>query len=185
MANTVVVTVTSQIVGTGLVVPYNHEQGLQMRRPAPGSPGQLVLYQVPLYNVCIEGARTYKAVRFAVRNTGAIPTPRGCDAGLSHARTCVPTWVPNYSPHSFNGIARLGAWRLLAGKGFLIHEGADSRRREVGGSIGCIEIVDGGWNSFLEDIERLAGATCAQIGQSRLLTVKILTAPYPTATLAR
>jgi hypothetical protein len=49
MANPVVVTVTSQIVGTGLVVPYNHQQG----------------------------------------------------------------------------------------------------RREVGGSIGCIEIVDGGWNSFL------------------------------------
>lgn len=29
-------------------------------------------------------------------------------------------------------------WRLLPGKGFLIHEGADSRRREVGGNIGGI-----------------------------------------------
>jgi hypothetical protein len=91
--------------------------------------------------------------------------------------------VPNYSPHSFNGIARPGAWRLLPGKGFLIHEGADSRRRDVGGSIGCIEIVDGRWNAFIGDIERLAGTTCVQIGPSRLLTVKIETAPYPNARL--
>ncbi len=185
MANSVTVTVTSQIVGTGLVVPYNHQQGLQVRRPAPGRPGQLVLYQVPLYEVRIEGARSYKAIRFAVRNTGAAPSTRGCDTGLSHPRTCTPSWVPNYSPHSFNGIARPGAWQLLPGEGFLIHEGADSRRREVGGSIGCIEIVDGGWNSFLADIEHLSGAICSQIGQERLLTVKIQAAPYPTATLVR
>jgi len=183
MPNSVVVTVTSQIVGTGMVVPYNHEQGLQTHRPAPGRPAQLVLYQVPLYEVKVEGGQRYKAVRFAVRNTGASPATRGCDTGLSHARTCTPSWVPNYSPHSFNGIARPGAWRLLPGKGFLIHEGADSRRRDVGGSIGCIEIVDGRWNAFLGDIERLAGTTCVQIGPSRLLTVKIETAPYPNARL--
>ena len=31
MAKSVTVTITSQMVGTGLVVPYNHQQGLQMR----------------------------------------------------------------------------------------------------------------------------------------------------------
>lgn len=185
MANPVTVTVTSEVLGTGIVAPYNHEQGLQVRRPMPGTPGQLVLYQVPLYGVRIEGARTYKAIRFAVRNTGATQTTRGCDTGLSYARTCKPSWVPNYSPHSFDGIARPGAWQLLPDRGFLIHEGADSRRRQVGGSIGCIEIVDGEWNSFLADIERLSEATCAQIGRARALTVKIEAAPYPTATLVR
>jgi hypothetical protein len=104
MANPVTVTVTSEVLGTGIVAPYNPEQGLLVRRPMPGRPGQLVLYQVPLYGVRIEGARTYKAIRFAVRNTGATPTTRGCDTGLSYARTCKPSWVPNYSPHSFDGM---------------------------------------------------------------------------------
>ena len=183
MANAVVVTVSSRVVGSGYVVPYSHEEGLQLRRPAPGRRVQPVLYEVPIYEVQVEGADTYRAVRFALRNTGATPPRRGCDTGLSHQRTCTPNWLPSYSPHSFNGIGRPGAWQLIAGQGFLIHEGADSRRREVGGSLGCIEIVDGGWNSFLADIERLAEATCGQIAHARALTVKIQATSYPTATL--
>jgi len=53
----------------------------------------------------------------------------------------------------------------------------------MGGSIGCIEIVDGGWNAFLGDIERLGGASCLLLGKSRRLTVKIQAASYPSATL--
>jgi hypothetical protein len=183
MANAVVVTVSSKVVGSGFVVPYNHHEGLQLHRPAPGRPVQPVLYQVPIYEVRVEDAGTYKAVRFALRNTGRTPSTRACDAGLSHERSCTPAWLPYYSPHSFSGTGRQGAWRLIAGQGFLIHEGADSRRREVGGSLGCIEIVDGGWNSFLADIERRAGASCNQIGQLRALTVKIQAASYPFAKL--
>jgi hypothetical protein len=65
----------------------------------------------------------------------------------------------------------------------LIHEGADSRKGEVGGSLGCIEILDGGWNSFLADIERLGGASCSLVSQARKLTVKIERATLPAATI--
>ena len=69
MANAVVVTVSSKVVGSGFVVPYNHHEGLQLHRPAPGRPVQPVLYQVPIYEVRVEDAGTYKAVRFALRIT--------------------------------------------------------------------------------------------------------------------
>ncbi len=73
---------------------------------------------------------------------------------------------------------------MIPGQGFLIHEGADAQRRgEWGGSIGCIEIVDGFWNSFLNNIEHLAGAPCGEVGRTRTLTVKIRAASYPVATL--
>ena len=36
-----------------------------------------------------------------------------------------------------------GAWLLLPGRSLLIHEGVDSNRDMVGGSVGCIEIPDG------------------------------------------
>jgi hypothetical protein len=135
------------------------------------------------FQVSVEGAGEYKAVRFAVRNTGQTPPLRGCDTGLSDNRTCTPTWLSHYSPHSFRGIGRPGAWQLIPGKGFLIHEGADSRKGEVAGGLGCIEIVDGGWNSFLADIERLGGASCSLISQTRKLTVKIERVTLPAATI--
>ena len=51
----------------------------------------------------------------------------------------------------------------------------------VGGSVGCIEIADGEWKSFQNELESLAGGTSAHIGASRKLMVVIEPAPYPTA----
>jgi hypothetical protein len=180
LIRTVEVRVTATRVGMGRIVPYDHHQGLQRQSLGPGLPPRLVVYAVPLYQVLVVGAGRYKAVRFALRNNGSSPEVRGCDTGLAHLRTCEPTWIPSYRPHSFF-TPRLGAWRLIPHQGFLIHEGADSNLGRVGGSLGCVEIVDGGWVPFLEDIERLGGGTCAEISAARKLVVKIEPAIYPTA----
>ena len=144
-----------------------------------------MVYEVPFYDVRIEGGGLYAAVRFGLQNTGALPPPRvrTCDAGLSQARVCTPSWVPGYSPHSFRGASRAGAWRLLAARGFLIHEGADTRKGQVGGSLGCVEILDGRWNAFLSEIEKVGGASCPEIGRAGALTVTVASAPFPMATL--
>src|SRR6266700_1867184 len=84
---------------------------------------------------------------------------------------------PHYSPHSFSGKGRRGAWQLIPGAGFLIHEGADSNAGDAGGSVGCIEVGEGGWNAFLGEIEALAGGPCTSVGASRKLTVTIEYAP--------
>jgi hypothetical protein len=73
--------------------------------------------------------------------------------------------------------------RLLPGRGFLIHEGADTRSGQVGGSLGCIEILDGGWNNFLGEIETLGGADCATLAASRRVTAEIQAAALPMAIL--
>ena len=148
---------------------------------APGFPGRrLVKYQVPAYEVYVSGAGPFRAIRFGLRNTGGAPTSRRpCD--LSQHRICQPTWVPTYSPRSFQGRSRLGAWRLLAGKDFLIHEGPSPA--EYGGSIGCIEILDGKWGHFLWQIESFANVDCARLGAAGALTVIIEAATYPLAIL--
>jgi hypothetical protein len=108
---------------------------------------------------------------------------RPCDTGLSEARICFPQWLPHYSPHSFRGGSRRGAWQLLHAKGFLIHEGADRKTGQVGGSIGCDEILDGRWNEFLEEIETMGQGTCAEIAARAQLLVMIEPAAYPVAKL--
>jgi hypothetical protein len=65
----------------------------------------------------------------------------------------------------------------------LIHEGPDADPAATGGSLGCIEILDGKWGHFLWTIEDAAGGTSAMIGASRKLTVTIEAAAYPLATL--
>jgi hypothetical protein len=180
------VVVKSTRAGTAIIVPYSHKDGLQFFRP-PGVPRDLyVKYEVPAYEVYVAGVGPFRAVRFALRNLGGDQTPperRPCDSGLSHHRVCKPTWVPNYSPHSFRGRARPGAWRLLPGQQFLIHEGPGSEPGAVGGSIGCVEILDGKWGHFLWQIEDAAGASCADIGAARKLTVTIEAAAFPLAVL--
>ena len=47
--------------------------------------------------------------------------------------------------------------------------------------IECVEILDGRWNGFLDEIERLAGAASAQIGAASKLKVTLVSASYPTA----
>jgi hypothetical protein len=176
------VIVTGKQVGRGPVVPYSHRDGLQLRRMVPPLP---VIYVVPTYEVRVVSAGTYTAIRFGLRNKGdgATPRVRPCDTGLSEPRLCHCSWIPNYSPHSFPGNGRRGAWQLLPKRGFLIHEGANPILGEVGGSIGCIEIVNGGWNAFLADIEKIGGGTCAQIAAGHKMTVTIEFARYPNAVL--
>jgi hypothetical protein len=183
MANQVKITITGKPKGTTTVVPFSHAKGLQHFMSGNVPTALAVKYQVPSYDVRITGGSTYAAVRFGLVNDGSTPVTRTCDAGLSAARVCTPTWISSYSPHSFAGSARRGAWRLLPEKGFLIHEGADTTVGQSGGSLGCVEILDARWNTFLREIEALANASAAEIGKAGLLKVSIEQASYPTATL--
>ena len=175
------IVITGKGKGNTFVVPYSHTAGLQM----DANTGKPVIYKVPWYEVRIGGGGAYRAVRFGLQNKGHAPPPalRACDAGLSSGRICTPMWVPGYSPHSFAGGSRTGAWRLLPGKGFLIHEGADGAKGQVGGSLGCVEILDGGWNAFLGELEKLGGDSCASLGAAGKMSVKIEAASFPVATL--
>lgn len=181
--NAVQITVTKRQVGTGSIVPYSHRDGLQ--RYGGGQSGPPVIYTVPVYELRIESGGTYAAVRFALHNRGDNATPpiRPCDSGLHEARVCTPSWLPHYNPHSFRGGSRPGAWQLLPGRGFLIHEGANRFTGQVGGSIGCIEVLDGRWNTFLAELEKISDGGCHQIAARRQLTVKIEFAAYPHAML--
>nr|WP_294504889.1 hypothetical protein [uncultured Rhodopila sp.] len=183
MASEVEVTITGIVRGKTFVVPYSHHQGLQFVVVGGVRTERPVIYEVPYYEVRVGRGGTYAAVRFGLQNNGSVPKIRHCDAGLSHAHHCTPSWIPTYSPHSFRGGSRPGAWQLLPGKGFLIHEGADTRKDQVGGSLGCVEILDGRWNYFLAEIERLAGAPVAAISASHKLQVSIESAHYPIASL--
>jgi hypothetical protein len=184
-----VVVTGSRAPGDGYVIPYNAKTTPHLQHYVAVSgyvdPNRYVTYVVPFYKIQIVNGGLYKALRFGLRNRGdnLVPSRRPCDTGLSHSRICTPTFLPHYRPHSFLGQGPPGAWQLLPGKSFLVHEGGDSNRDVVGGSVGCIEIVDGGWRSFQDELESLAGGTCAAIGASRRLTVVIEPAPYPTAVL--
>ena len=96
---------------------------------------------------------------YVTKATSPTPQVRPCDWSYAN-RVCTPAWLPHYSPHSFRGSSRPGAWQLVPGQGFLIHEGANESVGEVGGSIGCIEVLDGRWNTFLAEIERIGGGAC-------------------------
>jgi hypothetical protein len=115
--NAVNVTVTNRQIGTGPVVPYSHRAGLQVYSGGYKS-GQPVVYTVPTYELRIESGGTYAVVRFGLRNKHdkATPQVRPCDSGLHETRVCTPSWLPHYSPHSFRGSSRPGAWQLLPGK---------------------------------------------------------------------
>jgi hypothetical protein len=183
--NAVNITVTNRQIGTGPVVPYSHRDGLLVYSGGYKS-GQPVVYTVPIYELQIASTGgTYAVVRFGLHNRGdnAAPQLRPCDSGLHETRVCTPAWLPHYSPHSFHGGSRPGAWQLLPGKGFLIHEGANRPAGQVGGTIGCIEVLDGRWNTFLAEIEKIGGGPCHQIAASRKLTVTIEFAQYLQAVL--
>src|SRR4029079_3242292 len=148
-------TIKSAISGVTTIAPYNHKEGRQLYQPT-GSKGAglLVRYHVPAYEVFVNTLGPFRAVRFGLRNTGSYPVPkRPCDTGLSHHRLCHPGWLPNHSPNTLPGTARAGAWQLIPGQNFLIHEGAGLNPKDIPGTIGCIEILDGKWGHFLWAIE--------------------------------
>jgi hypothetical protein len=189
--NSVKVIVTSKTLASykGYVIPYDHRVKPHLQHYV-GSNGKALLndfvtYEVPLYEIHVVGGSSYKAIRFGLRNRGdnKIPESRPCDTGLSMPRVCTPSFLPHYKPHSFLGEGPVGAWQLLPNAGLLIHEGGNSQRDVVGGSLGCIEIVDGGWRCFQRQIEDLAGAPCGAIGAAKMLTVALEYAAYPVAKL--
>ncbi len=178
------VIITDKITGDVKICPFIYPAGLQYYIVRGVKTDTPVLYKVPAYEVRIDGGNKYDAVRFGLQNKGVLPPPtdRKCDAGLANPQVWIPEWIADYSPHSFVGGIRKGAWRLIPGKAWLIHEGAD-RGSGYGGSLGCIEILDGHWNGFLDEIETLGGDTCAQIATARGLKVTIVAAVRPTAHL--
>lgn len=188
--NEVKVVVTGQTVkDRGYIIPYDHRvtPHLQHYRRPNGTifPNRWVTYEVPLYEVRIVGGGRYKAIRFGLRNLGdnRIPDSRPCDTGLAQARECKPVFLAHYQPHSFLGEGPYVAWQLMPGKQVLIHEGGNSKKDIASGTLGCIEIVDGGWRQFQHEIESRAGASCAAVGAAKKLTVSIEYASYPAAHL--
>jgi len=170
------VTVTSHQVGSWTTAPYSHAAGLQVN----------AIYVVPIYRVTVGAGVSFKAIRFGLVNRGQNPPPqeRICDAGLAEAQHASPSWISTYSPHSFQGAARPGAWQIYPGKSFLIHEGTENTTSMIGGSLGCIEIVGPGeWNRFLATLESMAGSTCAEIGHAKSMSLTIEAATRPVAKL--
>src|SRR5262245_6333800 len=150
---TISLTLTNKVVGASLVVPFSHEHGLQRYPIGHAKAGQLVVYRISKYEMLVNGSTKYEVVRFGLQNKGTVLASRISDAGLTAPRTVHPSWVPGYSPHSFSGGPYAGAWRILPGKGFLIHEGANEALGQVGGSLGCVEVLGGKWPDFLAELK--------------------------------
>jgi hypothetical protein len=140
--NAVNITVTNRQIGTGPVVPTATETAFKSTLQGNKS-GRPVVYTVPIYELKIEAAGTYPVIRFGLHNRGdnAAPQVRPCDSGLHQTRVCAPSWLPNYSPHSFRDSSRVGAWQLLPGKGLLIHEG----RTDPQGRWAAVSVVSRFW----------------------------------------
>jgi hypothetical protein len=180
---TVSVKLTNKVVGTSLIVPFSHSQGLQRYPTGHAKSGQPVVYRIDKYEMLVNGSTKYEVVRFGLQNNGTIATTRVSDAGLAAPHTAHPSWVPGYSPHSFTGGPFDGAWRILPGRSFLIHEGANEAAGQVGGSLGCVEVLGGKWPSFLNELRTVSGVDWLVIGARRLMVLTIDAAAYPTATL--
>lgn len=180
---TVSVKLTNKVVGMSLIVPFNHSQGLQLYPTGHAKAGQPVIYQINKYEMVVNGSTKYDVVRFGLQNNGTISPSRVSDAGLTAPRTVHPSWVPGYSPHSFSGGPFAGAWRILPGQGFLIHEGANEALGQVGGSLGCVEVLRGKWPNFLNELKTVCGVDWPTIGARGLIDLTVEAGTYPTATL--
>ena len=179
----VAVRLTNNVVGTTLIVPFGHSDGLQMYPDGHVKAGQPVVYRIHKYELIVNGTTKYEVVRFGLQNKGTILPSRISDAGLTAPRTVQPSWVPGYSPHSFTGGPYAGAWRILHDKGFLIHEGANESAGQVGGSLGCVEVLGGKWPAFLTQLKSICGADMPVIGARGLMKFTIDAGVYPTATI--
>lgn len=177
------VQLTRKVIGTSLIVPFNHSQGLQMYPTGHAKAGQPVIYRINKYEMVVHGTTKYQVVRFGLQNRGTILPSRISDAGLNAAHSVHPGWVPGYSPHSFTGGPFAGAWRILPGRGFLIHEGANEAAGQVGGSLGCVEVLGGKWPDFLNQLKTVCGADWPVIGNRGLMNLTVEAAQFPTATL--
>lgn len=180
---TVAVKLTNKAVGTTLIVPFSHSQGLQRYPAGHAKAGQSVIYRINKYEMVVNGSKKYEVVRFGLQNNRTISSSRVSDAGLTAPRAVHPSWVPGYSPHSFSGGPFAGAWRILPGRGFLIHEGANESLGQVGGSLGCVEVLGGKWPDFLNTLKTVCGADWPTIGAQGLMNLTIDAGSYPTATL--
>jgi hypothetical protein len=183
MLNNVLIDITSQANGFVGIVPFNESVGLMTRKDKLGQTWMQV-YKVPAYVVSIQGGDSYLAVRFGLVNHGKWPPAktRRCDAGLALKHTYTPSWNSTYGTQTLRGLGSPGAWVLMPGRGFYIHRGADRPKRQFGGSLGCVEILDGKWDAFLTQIQDLGNGSCAQLGGAGKVKVTVHAGSYPTAT---
>ena len=177
------VKITNKVVGTSLIIPFNHTEGLQYYPSGHPKEGQPVVYRINKYEMVVNVSEKYEVVRFGLQNNGKIVSSRTADAGLTAPRTVHPGWIPGYSPHSFQGGPYAGAWRILPGQGFLIHEGANEVAGQIGGSLGCVEVLNGNWPDFLNTLKAVCGVDWSKIGALGLMDLTIEAGNYPTATL--
>jgi hypothetical protein len=168
------VTITSKAVGKALTFPYQRHML---------DAGETPIYEVPTYEVQVGGSGgLFRAVRFGLT---PVPPPwpkvRHCNTGLTAHHKVFPTWI-HYDTHSFGAQGIRGAWRIMEGHQFLLHEGATPPG--AGASLGCVEIVDfHSWNRFIHTVERIAGCNCHQITARGLLELTIEHAHFPLANL--
>jgi hypothetical protein len=182
MLKTVEVEITSKTDGLVDIVPYSSGHGLLRRTDELGHTW-LQVYKVPAYVALIHGGDIYLAVRFGLVNDGKLPPPkiRRCDAGVAHHAICTPSWNPTYGTHTLVGLGSPGAWVLWPGKKFYIHRGGNRAKNERGGATGCVEILDGKWDHFLDQIQRLGNGSCAHLGAEGKVKVTVRSAACPMA----
>ena len=85
------VIVTGRHMGKALIVPYNHTMGLQMYVVNGIRTGDLVVYEVPYYEVVVEGGSHYSAVRFGLKTKENYNR-----RAIAHATPVFP--ITNYVP---------------------------------------------------------------------------------------
>jgi hypothetical protein len=152
----VLVHVTSQVTGAGLVVPYEHGR----RRPELGT------YEVPLYEMYVSGkdrkgksvSHSFNVIRFGIKSDSTSSTV-GLKDQQSHTLKRVP----------YMG----GSWQIYGN--WLVHEGAEYPGRDAFGALGCIEVTGpGSWQDFENRLLELSGARSAdELGKSGRLKIKI------------
>ncbi len=177
------VTVTSKVIGAAIVVPFSLTEGAQTYPPGHPKVGDNPLYRISTYAMVVDGKSEYEVIRFGLQNKGTILKQRICDAGLACGQSARPTWVPGYKPHSFEATGYEGAWRIMDGKAFLIHEGPNTGLYQAGGSLGCIEALNTRWPDFLDELINITGEPWPEIGKHRLINLTLNAASAPMATL--
>jgi hypothetical protein len=179
--NKVHVDITAEVFGQASIYPFAHDLRVS----------EVPIYVVPAYKVLIAGDSTkFRAVRFGLQYKSKDPSgferTRICDCGLWRLQKCFPMWNDDYSPHSFSGGQKSGAWVLKPKEFFYIHEGVEDTTTGLAGSLGCIEIVgSGAWDGFWGTIERLGGGTCTNMGNHHRLEVTVRETKYPEAIYRR
>jgi len=167
-------------------------------------------FLIPIYRLTVSGTactgvpvtKIFQVFRFGVQSEDG-KTARV--VGLAEEQThTIQGWIPDYSVHSREDCQAMvsspecpdhGAWRVMKGKGFLVHAGPPNPfdRIRPCATIGCIEVI--GINEFIHLINLLidlmgppAGSATQKltaIGNSGQLFIAYQSAPRPTLKVTR